>query len=102
MRGETRCSYCHRLGNAPECQGDALAIGWAEHADLGDDGVHILMRGHIKGGIADMHARWGDLMAADLHHLLRLTLLDRDLLPGGKRGIDRLQRSRDIKRDRVR
>src|SRR3954470_20473979 len=85
--------------------GDGFAKGRAERrpvdALLGDDRRDVAVGRDVEGRVGGANARRGDPPAADVCHLVRGALLDRDLVAGGQRQVDRGGRCRDIKRKAV-
>src|SRR5690554_6690748 len=77
----------------------ALPIVGARYAAFGDDGCDISVGRYIESGICDSDARWRKLQSLDVRHFLLATLLDRNLISGVERQIERRDRGRDIEGD---
>src|SRR3990170_3814869 len=76
-------------------------VGWAGDAVLGDDRRHVLSRREVEGGVGGGDALRGGGHARERRDLFGGALLDRDLVAGGRAGVDRAGRRGDVERDAV-
>ena len=72
-----------------------------DDAALGDDAGDQRVRRHVERGIPDVRAVGRELRAADVRHLARVALLDRNLRAVRRRQIDRRERRGDVERNAV-
>src|SRR5690242_461707 len=70
----------------------ALRIGIARDAALGDDGRHIATGGHVKRGMSGADIFRGRLDSPPMRYLLGRALLDRNFVPRGQFQVNRRKR----------
>src|SRR5439155_4334478 len=70
-------------------------------AALGDEAGDQVGRGHVEGGVVDLHALGGGLAAQAVGDLARVALLDRDGVPARQIEVEGTARGGDVERDVV-